>query len=105
METQCLDKLAEDTQPLCPEVSQKCNCGDREKSIEEIIEGLTDLITILSQKLDILNERFNRIEYINKKINEIHSLHFPKDALEKEKNLTEKFLAEILLGIPRRRKK
>ncbi|MES2446122.1 MAG: hypothetical protein V4546_03005 [Bacteroidota bacterium] len=105
METQCLDKLAEDSQPLCQEASQKCYCGDREKSIEEIIEGLTDLITILSQKLDILDERFNRIEYINKKINEIHALHFPKDALEKEKNLTEKFLAEILLGIPRKRKK
>ena len=104
METQCLDQLPEDSQALSPDLSHKGNGGDRE-TIEEIIKCLTEVTATLSQKLDSLNHRFERIEHINKKITEIHALHFPKDALEKEKNLTEKFLAEILLGIPRKRKK
>lgn len=78
---------------------------EERETLAEIVKSLLKVVSTLSEKLDHLDERFNRIEYISKKINEIHSLHFPKDALEKEKNLTEKFLAEILLGIPRKRKK
>lgn len=77
---------------------------DRE-TLDELLKHILELVSKLSEKLDSLDERFSRIEYINMKINQIHSLHFPKDALEKEKTLTEKFLAEILLGIPRKRKK
>lgn len=75
------------------------------ETVAETVKSLIEVVSTLSEKLDNLDERFSRFEYINKKINEIHALHFPKDALEKEKNLTEKFLAEILLGIPRKRKK
>ncbi|MBB2143926.1 hypothetical protein GM921_00385 [Pedobacter sp. LMG 31464] len=104
MKIQSLDQLpdalqAEPSDKLC-----RGNYGDKE-TLEEIIKSLIEVVSTLSQKMDRLDEGFNRIEYISKKINEIHSLHFPKDALEKEKNLTEKFLAEILLGIPRKRKK
>ncbi|RZJ89221.1 MAG: hypothetical protein EOO20_11550 [Chryseobacterium sp.] len=80
------------------------DCEEKE-NLAEIVKSLLEVVSTLSEKLESLDERFSRIECINKKINEIHALHFPKDALEKEKNLTEKFLAEILLGIPRKRKK
>lgn len=75
------------------------------ETLVEIVKSLLEEVSALSGKMDSLDERFSRIEYISIKIDEIHALHFPKDALEKEKNLTERFLAEILLGIPRKRKK
>lgn len=77
---------------------------DKETSAQ-LLNCLLELVSKLSEKVDSLDERFSRIEYLNLKINEIHALHFPKDALQKEKHLTEKFLAEILLGPPRKRKK
>lgn len=75
------------------------------ESLGELIESLLDIILKVSEKLEDMDKRFRSMESINKKICEIHALHFPKDALEKEKNLTEKFLAEILMGIPNKRKK
>ncbi|RZJ89144.1 MAG: hypothetical protein EOO20_11750 [Chryseobacterium sp.] len=74
-------------------------------SLDELIESLLDIVLKVSERLEDMDNRLKSMESINKKINEIHALHFPKDALEKEKNLTEKFLAEILLGIPNKRKK
>ncbi|RZK27229.1 MAG: hypothetical protein EOO43_00295 [Flavobacterium sp.] len=104
MKTQSLDQLPDAFQAKPSDRSYRGNYVDNE-TLEETIKCLVEVISTLSRKLDRLDEGFNRIEYINKKINEIHALHFPKDALEKEKNLTEKFLAEILLGIPRKHKK
>lgn len=72
---------------------------------ELIIIRVLDMLVELNDKVDILAQKIIHLTDISRKISEIHSLHFPKDALEKEKNLTEKFLAEILLGIPRKRKK
>ncbi|MET4081569.1 hypothetical protein ABIB40_001518 [Pedobacter sp. UYP30] len=72
---------------------------------ELFLNRLLELFIELNEKVDKLGQNIIHLSDIARKISEIHSLHFPKDALEKEKNLTEKFLAEILLGIPRRRKK
>ena len=72
---------------------------------EIIINRLFEMIVELNDKVDCLNQKFIHLSDISLKITEIHALHFPKDALQKEKNLTEKFLAEILLGIPRKRKR
>jgi len=104
MRTKTPDQLLDALQAEPSNRSYRGNYGDKE-TLEETIKCLIEVVLTLSQKLDRLDERFKRIEYISKKISEIHTLHFPKDALEKEKNLTEKFLAEILLGIPRKRKK
>ena len=57
-----------------------------QKTLDEIFDSLVELVLKLSERLDSLDERFNRIELINKKINEIRTLNFPKDALEKEKD-------------------
>ncbi|MFI5452172.1 hypothetical protein ACHMWN_08455 [Pedobacter sp. UC225_61] len=104
MKPQSHDQLPDAYQAEPSDGAYRAIHGEKE-SLEQTIVCLIEVVSTLSQKLDRLDEGFNRVEYISKKINEIHSLHFPKDALEKEKNLTEKFLAEILLGIPRKRKK
>jgi len=72
----------------------------------EIFLGrLFEMIVELNKKFDNLSQKALHLADISRKISEIHSLHFAKDSLEKENNLTEKFLAEILLGIPRKRKR
>lgn len=74
------------------------------ETLTEIVKSLLEVISTLSEKLDGLDQRFSRIEYINKKINEIHTLHFPKEHFQTDKTLREKYLAEIILGIPKKRK-
>ncbi|HMI01258.1 MAG TPA: hypothetical protein VK541_02180 [Pedobacter sp.] len=80
----------------------KIEKGDIPKEI--FIARLFEMVVELNQKIDNLGQKIIHLSDISRKISEIHTLHFPKDALEKEKNLTEKFLAEILLGIPRKRR-
>lgn len=70
---------------------------------EILIKQMFKMLIEQNYKIDSLNQKLVPMIDISRKISEIHSLHFPKDAFEKEKNLTEKFLAEILLGIPRKR--
>lgn len=79
------------------------DCEDKE-TLAEIVKSLVKVISTLSEKLDSLDQRFCRIEDINKKINEIHILHFPKEHFQTDKTLREKYLAEIILGIPKKRK-
>ncbi len=75
------------------------------KSIEERLDNLDISLGLLHAKVDELSRGFSHSWDTSKKINEIHALHFSKKSLEKEDNLTEKFLAEILLGTPTRRRK
>ncbi|MFA6275584.1 MAG: hypothetical protein WC622_02485 [Pedobacter sp.] len=82
---------------------EKIEKGDIPK--EFFIGRLLEIVVELNNKIDNLSQKFLHVSDISRKISEIHSLHFPKDALEKDKNLTDKFLAEILLGIPRKRRR
>lgn len=57
------------------------------------------------EKINAMSRELVQLKEISRQITEIHKLHFPKDELEKNKNLRDKFLAEIIMGIPRKRKK
>lgn len=72
---------------------------------EIIVRRMFEMLVELSKNMDNLSLKIIHLADISRKISEIHSLHFAKDSLEKENNLTEKYLAEILLGIPRKRKR
>lgn len=72
---------------------------------ELIIQRLLEMLVELNKKIDDLAIKTIHLADISRKISEIHSLHFAKDFLEKENNLMEKYLAEILLSIPRKRKR
>ncbi|MBC6112349.1 hypothetical protein ACFOG5_11020 [Pedobacter fastidiosus] len=49
-------------------------------------------------------ELLHEIRELSRKVNDIHRLHFPAPYLKKQKNLKEKFLAEIFVT-PERNKK
>lgn len=70
-----------------------------------IVKRMFEILVELSKTMDNLTLKIIHLADISRKISEIHSLHFAKEYLEKENNLTEKYLAEILLGIPRKRKR
>jgi hypothetical protein len=95
--------MSEAKSKIISELLEKIEQGDIPSEI--IINRLFEMVVELHHKLDTLSQEIIHLSDISRKISEIHALHFPKDALEKEKNLTEKFLAEILLGIPRKRKR
>lgn len=100
---------------LASKIPKKKNEKDISNLLEKIEQGdipiqlflsrLFEMVAELNSKVDKLDQTTLHLSDISRKISEIHSLHFAKDALEKENNLTEKFLAEILLGIPRKRKR
>lgn len=63
-----------------------------------------EILLNLVDKVDKLNNRLEQFSDLSKKITEIHKLHFP-EFVQKEEDLTKKFLAEIILGIPKKLKK
>jgi hypothetical protein len=71
---------------------------------ELFICRLLDMVIELNNKIDNLGQKILHLSDINKKINEIHILHFPKEHFQTDKTLREKYLAEIILGIPKKRK-
>jgi len=59
----------------------------------------------LIEKINAMSRELVHCKEISRLITEIHKLHFPKDELKRDDNLRNKFLAEIIMGIPRKRKK
>lgn len=70
----------------------------------QILQQLVKTNMELIQKINAMSRELVHFKEISSLITEIHKLHFPKDELEKNNNLRDKFLAEIILGIPRKRK-
>lgn len=95
--------MNKETQNVISNLLEKIERGDIPADI--ITNRLFEMVVEMNNKIETLSEKIIHLPDISRKISEIHSLHFPKDALEKEKKLTDKFLAEILLGIPRKRRK
>ncbi|RDC55649.1 hypothetical protein DU508_15345 [Pedobacter chinensis] len=76
------------------------------KSVNErILSDLPSTISSLTQEVSKINIQLAHLFQQSKKIDEIYSLHFPNGELEKNAKLRDRFLAEIILGIPRKRKK
>ncbi len=75
-----------------------------DSSTELSVNFLYETLVTLVEKVDKLNNRLEQFSDLSKKITEIHQLHFPK-FVQKEEDLRKKFLAEIILGIPKKRKK
>jgi hypothetical protein len=80
---------------------------DREEIPLKLIVGrLVEAIVKLDEKerlLDRLIQSLPVLSDITRKINEIHTLHFPAKELKK-KSQKEKFMAQILLGPVKKRK-
>lgn|GEM_PF-6651348 len=90
---------------LCINRSNMENNSSNRSANEIITTELLNSITELSKEIRIINAKLTHLEQISKKVDEIHRLHFPKDELEKNANLHNRFLAEIIMGIPRKRRK
>ncbi len=73
-------------------------------AIDKALLNISKSVTELTEKVEEMNRQIIHLAQISKKVDEIHRLHFPKEELEKNATLKEKFLAEIILGIPRKRK-
>ncbi|MFA4870435.1 MAG: hypothetical protein WC623_19720 [Pedobacter sp.] len=71
----------------------------------QILQQLLKTNMELIEKINAMSRELVHFKEISRLITEIHKLHFPKDELERNDNLKNKFLAEIILGIPRKRKK
>jgi hypothetical protein len=71
----------------------------------QILQQLLKTNMELIEKINAMSRDLIHLKEISRLITEIHKLHFPKDELEKHNNLRDKFLAEIIMGIPRKRKK
>ena len=71
-----------------------------------IVQRLIEVVIKLNEKemqLDSLIKSLPMLSDITKKINEIHTLHFPAKHLKK-KSQKERFMAEILLGSVRKKR-
>ena len=71
----------------------------------QILQQLLKTNVEIIKKLNTISKELVHFKEISRLITEIHKLHFPKDELERNNNLRDKFLAEIILGIPRKRRK
>lgn len=77
-----------------------------EISTELVIMRLFETIVELEKKIDSFSTKFTHLADIARKITEIHALHFPSSSYQKkEDSLKTKYLAQILLDIPRKRKR
>ncbi|MBB6236773.1 hypothetical protein HDC90_001388 [Pedobacter sp. AK013] len=77
-----------------------------EISTELVIMRLFETVVELEKKLDSFSTKFTHLADIARKITEIHALHFPSNSfLKKEDSLKAQYLAQILLDIPRKRKR
>lgn len=74
-------------------------------SNDQILQQLLKSNADMVEKMNAMSREIFHLKEISRLITEIHKLHFPKDELEKNNNLRDKFLAEIILGIPRKRRK
>ncbi len=74
-------------------------------SENQVLQQLLKTNMELIEKVNAICRELFHLKEISRLITEIHKLHFPKDELEKNNNLRDKFLAEIILGIPRKRRK
>jgi hypothetical protein len=77
--------------------------------INKILE-LTDSLKEKDRQVDQVNKSFAQFHDVNRKIDEIHKLHFCREEMlergEKNKiSQKDKFMAQILLGRVRKRKK
>ncbi|KQC00394.1 hypothetical protein AQF98_12985 [Pedobacter sp. Hv1] len=79
-------------------------CKQSKNTNELHINSLHKTLVALIEKVDKLSNRLEQFSDLPRKITEIHKLHFP-EFVQKEEDLTKRFLAEIILGIPRKRKK
>nr|WP_276900156.1 hypothetical protein [Pedobacter kyonggii] len=77
-----------------------------EISTELVIIRLFETVVELEKKLDSFSTKFTHLADITRKITDIHALHFPSSSFQKkEDSLKAKYLAQILLDIPRKRKR
>lgn len=77
-----------------------------EISTELVIMRLFEMVVEFEKKLDSFSTKFTHLSDIARKITEIHALHFPSNSFpKKEDNLKDQYLAQILLDIPRKRKR
>lgn len=74
-------------------------------SNEQILKQLLKTNLEMIEKINTMSKELVHLKEISRLITKIHKLHFPKEEVEKNNNLRDKFLAEIILGIPRRRRK
>jgi len=77
--------------------------------INKILE-LTDSLKKKDGQLDLVNKSFAQFHDVNRKIDEIHKLHFCREEMlergEKNKvSQKDKFMAQILLGPVRKRRR
>ncbi|MBB2146837.1 hypothetical protein GM921_15140 [Pedobacter sp. LMG 31464] len=71
----------------------------------QILQQLLKTNVEMIEKINAVSRELVHFKEISRLITEIHKPHFPKDELERDNNLRNKFLAEIIMGIPRKRKK
>jgi hypothetical protein len=71
----------------------------------QILQQLLKTNMEMNEKINAISRDLVHLKEISRLITEIHKLHFPKDELERNNNLRDKFLAEIIMGIPRKRRK
>lgn len=71
----------------------------------QILQQLLKTNMELIEKINAMSKELVYFKEISRLITEIHKLHFPKDELERDDNFRNKFLAEIIMGIHRKRKK
>ncbi len=57
------------------------------------------------EKINAMSSELFHLKEIPRLVTSIHKLHFSKEALDRDNNLTDKFVAEIILGMPTKRKK
>lgn len=95
--------MSEAKSKIISELLEKIEKGNIPSEI--IINRLFEMVIELGHKLDGLELKISYFSDISRKITEIHTLHFAEKTFQANINLKERYLAEILLDIPKRNKR